>query len=178
MQLPSTKVYKLSLLLLVTLLPHGISSSTSSNSNSTSAVPTEGLDYPTKKRILQTPTNEANLNVESIEFTSDAEFLSLTSRSNIPASVNEIETTFVGGSGQCGNMFDIVVLQEKLTIVDFDVHLLDDVEQIEVFIKDGSYVGFEQQSSAWNSICAGTCHSISMDPLDVCFNVFFFMLIL
>ena len=68
--------------------------------------------------------------------------------------LNEIETTFVGGSGQCGNMFDIRALQD-ITVVDMDIHILNDVETVEVFWMAQTFVGKEQSSSAWEEICIG-----------------------
>ena len=60
-----------------------------------------------------------------------------------------LETTYVGGSGIRSPMFDVNVLSD-ITIDTFDVNLDDGaIMDIEVWAKTGTHVGFEEDPGAW-----------------------------
>ena len=59
----------------------------------------------------------------------------------------DLFTTMVSGNGSTGNMFDITAYTE-LTIDSFYVNV-DGASVMEVWYKEGSYLGFQSNSSAW-----------------------------
>ncbi len=63
-----------------------------------------------------------------------------------------ITTTFASNNGQAGNMFDVVNLVGDLTITGFDLNLEPGISDIFIYAKSGTWVGFENDSSAWNLI--------------------------
>ncbi|MEL6811652.1 MAG: proprotein convertase P-domain-containing protein, partial [Bacteroidota bacterium] len=70
-----------------------------------------------------------------------------------------LETTFVGGNGFEGNMFDINAINE-VTINSFDVNLDNGVvDDVEVWAKVGTYVGSESTMADWTLI--GTAAGIT-----------------
>ena len=63
-----------------------------------------------------------------------------------------ITTTFAGGNGFNGNMFDMNAIND-ITVQDFDVHLDPGVtDDVEVYFKTGSYVGSETTPGDWTLI--------------------------
>lgn len=63
-----------------------------------------------------------------------------------------IATTFRGGNGAGGNMFDMVV-KKDITLRAFSVHMAASGSQIlEVWYKRGSYRSFERDPLAWNRL--------------------------
>ena len=63
----------------------------------------------------------------------------------------ELKTTFVGGSGLSGNMFTIEILK-CIEITGFHVNIVPSEADIEVWIKNGTYVGYEHRADAWGKI--------------------------
>ena len=62
---------------------------------------------------------------------------------------NSLTTTFDGGNGQAGNMFDVTAIND-LTIDSFDVSMDDGTtDTVEVYVKAGTWVGFEEDAAAW-----------------------------
>jgi hypothetical protein len=76
--------------------------------------------------------------------------------SGVPTESNQVPdkvtTTFAGGNGQAGNMVEIVASQ-NIVVKALDIHTYS-TESVHVFVymKKGSYVGFEQNSDAWTPI--------------------------
>eukprot|EP00591_Stephanopyxis_turris_P009218 CAMPEP_0195511260 /NCGR_PEP_ID=MMETSP0794_2-20130614/3641_1 /TAXON_ID=515487 /ORGANISM="Stephanopyxis turris, Strain CCMP 815" /LENGTH=331 /DNA_ID=CAMNT_0040638825 /DNA_START=185 /DNA_END=1177 /DNA_ORIENTATION=- len=71
--------------------------------------------------------------------------------SNFPKE-NRLETTFEAGNGSYGAMFDIVAIKD-LVIPGLEFHSDLEVEtEVEVWSKFGSFLGFENDSSAWTRI--------------------------
>ncbi len=66
-----------------------------------------------------------------------------------------ITTTFNSNNGHTGNMFDLTTFSNDLLVTGLDVNLKNligsDVS-IDVYIKPGSYTGFESNASAWTLI--------------------------
>ena len=82
-----------------------------------------------------------------------------------------LETTFAGGNGNFGNMFDMNALND-VTINSFDIHGDTGATfDVEVYAKTGTYVGFETDPGAWTLI--GTAPGIVSNgdgvatPLDL-----------
>mmetsp|Transcript_16425 Transcript_16425/g.37654 ORF Transcript_16425/g.37654 Transcript_16425/m.37654 type:complete len:243 (-) Transcript_16425:426-1154(-) len=60
-----------------------------------------------------------------------------------------LETTFDGGSGQDGIMFDVLP-KHSLRIKGLDLHLADTNEtSVQIYTKEGSFSGFENQRDEW-----------------------------
>jgi len=63
---------------------------------------------------------------------------------------NSLTTTYAGGNGFSGNMFDITTINEVI-INSFDVNLDSSASAtIEVYYRDGTYVGHTSSSAGWN----------------------------
>jgi subtilisin-like proprotein convertase family protein len=70
--------------------------------------------------------------------------------------VGSLETTFEGGNGHAGNMFDIVAIN-PLTIDSFDVNMDDGTtDDVEVYYKTGTWVGSETTPGDWTLIATAT----------------------
>jgi Metallo-peptidase family M12 len=65
---------------------------------------------------------------------------------------DKLTTTFAGGNGQAGNMVEIVASQ-NIVVTALDIHTYS-TQSVHVFVymKKGTYVGFEQNSDAWTAI--------------------------
>uniref|UniRef100_A0A7S2LSU7 Uncharacterized protein n=1 Tax=Leptocylindrus danicus TaxID=163516 RepID=A0A7S2LSU7_9STRA len=66
-------------------------------------------------------------------------------------SSNMLTTTFVGGTGQAGNMFDILAITD-VTVTSLDIHMLSNTENVTVYYKIGRYAGYENDAEAW-TVC-------------------------
>jgi len=67
---------------------------------------------------------------------------------------NEFVTTFAGGNGQAGNMFDIVTTK-TIDITNLDIHTVStSTVNVEVWIKSGSYLGYEADQDAWTKVAS------------------------
>ena len=65
------------------------------------------------------------------------------------AAINSLLTTFAGGTGQAGNMFDLQAYND-VYISGFDLNVLDEREvQVEMYTKHGTFVGSENDCEAW-----------------------------
>jgi len=68
------------------------------------------------------------------------------------SAASSITTLYDGGNGYHGNMFDITVLSGgNVEITSFDVNLetFEIPLKVSVYYREGSYVGYEADSSAW-----------------------------
>ncbi|MEM7185886.1 MAG: proprotein convertase P-domain-containing protein [Bacteroidota bacterium] len=90
------------------------------------------------------------------------------------ASTNSLETTFAGGNGNFGNMFDMNAIND-VVIQSFDIHGDTGATfDVEVYAKSGTYVGFETDPGAWTLI--GTAPGVVSNgdglatPLDLMLN--------
>lgn len=70
---------------------------------------------------------------------------------------NQLQSTFASGNAQNGNMFDIVATDD-IVIDSVDVHL-EQNSDVEIYYKQGTYVGFEANSGAWT--LAGTATNVT-----------------
>ncbi|MDC7996311.1 proprotein convertase P-domain-containing protein, partial [Altibacter sp. HG106] len=67
-------------------------------------------------------------------------------------STNSLTTTFAGGNGQSGNMFDIMAVND-LTVQSFDVSMdAGTTDDVEIYFKTGTWVGFDQDPGAWTLV--------------------------
>jgi len=83
---------------------------------------------------------------------------------NVGDNVDEykvIETTYAGGSGQAGNMFDIYVFgsdtneHSHIVVAHMDIHTLWEEEEYSLWGKSGSYMGYENTASEWTVLGTG-----------------------
>jgi len=71
----------------------------------------------------------------------------------VAKTTSSITTTFVGGNGQAGNMFDVTT-NKRIKVKSFDIHTYSDTSvRVLVFTKKGTYEGFEKVQTAWTKIC-------------------------
>ncbi|MCA9239620.1 MAG: hypothetical protein KDA37_05450 [Planctomycetales bacterium] len=87
------------------------------------------------------------------------------------ASAGSITTTFAGGNGTPdGNMFDVTALNPlQITAVDMHVNF-DFAFNLDIYIKPGSYVGFETDPGPWTLVSSGTAIGLGSGtptPVDV-----------
>lgn len=74
----------------------------------------------------------------------------------MPTDTSEIETTFIGGSEQAGNMFDMVAFK-NIMITGMEIHTSSNSEvTVEIWTKRGSHIGFEKICSAWTKVGMAT----------------------
>merc|ERR1712226_71407 len=72
-----------------------------------------------------------------------------------PAPLAQLETTYAGGNGQAGNMFDIKALS-NIVIREIDIHVGDTNSHAGlVYTKEGSWRGFAKNPGAWIEIGSG-----------------------
>jgi hypothetical protein len=72
---------------------------------------------------------------------------------------NSLTTTFSTNNSFAGNMFDVEVIGgQMVTIEGFAVNLEDAASTISVYVRDGSYVGFESTPTGWT--LAGTATGV------------------
>ncbi len=65
------------------------------------------------------------------------------------SSAGLITTTFAGGNGHAGNMFDVTVFTNPLTVTGLDLNLNSGTFDVEVYTKSGTYVGSETATGDW-----------------------------
>jgi hypothetical protein len=71
------------------------------------------------------------------------------------ASAGSITTTFAGGNGQAGNMFDVTTFGNALLIESLEINvfrLRAAPGTLDVYTKPGSYIGFEGNAAAWTKV--------------------------
>lgn len=67
------------------------------------------------------------------------------------ASAQSLTTTYVGGNGWSGNMFDVEAIN-RVQIERFDAHLHTGQHTVDVYWRAGSHVGVETDSTAWTHV--------------------------
>ena len=73
-----------------------------------------------------------------------------------PPTTASLTTTFDGGNGQAGNMFDIMAIND-LTVDSFDISFDSGVtDDVEIYFKTGSWVGFDADPAAWTLLTTVT----------------------
>jgi hypothetical protein len=72
----------------------------------------------------------------------------------LPLAASSITTTFAGGNRFDGNMFDAVIGSKGITVNSLDVNVDTGSMTIDVYIKSGSYVGFDTTPAAWTLVSA------------------------
>lgn len=71
----------------------------------------------------------------------------------------ELTTTFASNNSQNGNMFDVVTLGNALTVTGLSLNLETGTHGLEIFTRNGSWVGAAQDASAWVLLGTGTVTS-------------------
>ena len=61
-----------------------------------------------------------------------------------------LSTTFAGGSGQAGNMIEILA-SKSIVVQSFGIHTFG-TGRVHAYVKKGSYVGFKTNPDAWTKI--------------------------
>ncbi len=73
-----------------------------------------------------------------------------------PPTTASLTTTFAGGNGQAGNMFDILAIND-LTVDSFDISFDSGVtDDVEIYFKTGTWVGFDADPAAWTLLTTVT----------------------
>jgi hypothetical protein len=81
------------------------------------------------------------------------------------SSPRRLETTFEGGTGQNGVMFEVLPHQ-NLVVTGFDLHVFDvDAVDIQIYTKDGTFAGSEKQCEDWHLVAAVTVVGRGMDAV-------------
>ncbi len=75
-----------------------------------------------------------------------------------------LTTTYFGGNGQDGNMFEITALN-TVTITSFDGNMDDGTDNWLIYYKVGTYSGFEQDESAWTLV--GTAENVTSNGANI-----------
>lgn len=75
-----------------------------------------------------------------------------------------LTTQFAANTGQAGNMFDVRSLNSEIRVEGFDVNLNAGTHTIEIYYKEGSYVGFDTDPDAWT--LAATVSDVTSTALD------------
>ena len=100
--------------------------------------PTDG---PTKAPI-KTPTMEPTIYLDPTP-----------TPVSTPSNTQIITTTYEGGSGEAGNMFDVHSHSSTITIANFHIHTSStSTEIVEIYTRKSSHVNFERRPSAWTLI--------------------------
>ncbi len=73
-----------------------------------------------------------------------------------------ITTIFASNNAFAGNMFDVTA-QKTLTITAFDVNLTTGTDDVYVYYKPGTYVGFTDSSAAWTLLGTDNVNSLGSD---------------
>jgi hypothetical protein len=91
----------------------------------------------------------------------------------------QITTTFSSDNGFAGNMFDVTTIDNYIRLTGLSINVSGDAGidvGIDVYIKYGSYVGFESDASAWTLVSrtivvsAGQDNSTFVDVTDYMFD--------
>jgi hypothetical protein len=70
----------------------------------------------------------------------------------LPLAAGSITTTFADNNRFTGNMFNAVIGANGITVNSLDVNVGTGSLTIDVFIKTGTYVGFDTNSAAWTLV--------------------------
>lgn len=95
--------------------------------------------------------------------------LSLLALVTIPVSAGSLTTEFASNNGQDGNMFDVVVGSNALTVTGFDLNLNAVNTTIKVYMKSGTWVGFDNIPAAWTLV--GSVSNITGTGLDLATHI-------
>jgi methionine-rich copper-binding protein CopC len=86
----------------------------------------------------------------------------------------QITTTFAGGNGQNGNMFNVTTLTNPITITSLDLNITSGTYTVALYTRPGTYLGYETTPSAWTQMATGTvaaAGSGSPSPFNVVPNL-------
>jgi M6 family metalloprotease-like protein len=89
----------------------------------------------------------------------------------MPLETQSLVSTFAGGTGQAGNMFDVQAKMD-VSITGFDIHIaVEKMVQIEIYTKAATFIGSETECSKWKLIANISVFSSGLDaptqlPMD------------
>lgn len=94
------------------------------------------------------------------------------------ASAGVLSTTFAGGNRQVGNMFDLSVGSNALTVTSLGINVgaFSGVGSLAVWLKSGSYVGSELTATSWNKVSTTAINSVSATGIETLVDVTDFLL--
>jgi hypothetical protein len=77
------------------------------------------------------------------------------------ASAQSLTTTFAGGLGQNGNMFDLTIYGNSLTVNSLDINVLayGGASLLKVYVREGGFFGYETNESAWTLVSSNVLAS-------------------
>ncbi len=73
---------------------------------------------------------------------------------SLPASASSITTTFAGGNRFTGNMFNASIGSSAIDVTSLDVNVDSGAMTIDVYVKTGTYAGFQTTPAAWTLVSA------------------------
>jgi hypothetical protein len=76
------------------------------------------------------------------------------------AHADVLTTTFAGGNSQSGNMFDVVTKSGALTVTGFDLHINPGTYTVELYKKNGTWVGSNNNAGAWTLLDSASLTSV------------------
>jgi len=82
------------------------------------------------------------------------QFAALAASIALPAAAGSITTTFAGGNRFDGNMFNATIGSSAITVNSLAVNVDAGASVIDVYVKAGTYVGFETTPAAWTLVSA------------------------
>lgn len=94
------------------------------------------------------------------------------------ASAGVLTTTFAGGNSQVGNMFDLSVGNNSLTVTSLGINVrgFSGAGNLAVWLKSGSYVGSEQTAASWTKVSSTAMSSVAGTGTETLVDVTDFLL--
>lgn len=94
------------------------------------------------------------------------------------ASAGVVTTTFAGGNSQVGNMFDLSIGANALSITSLglNVDTFSGPGNFDVWITNGSYVGVESNAAAWTKVSTTLVSSVAAEGSETLVDVSDFLL--
>lgn len=94
------------------------------------------------------------------------------------ASAGVLTTTFAGGNSQVGNMFDLSVGDNALTVTSLGINVrsFSGAGNLAVWLKSGTYVGSESMAAAWTKVSSTAISSVAATGSETLVDVTDFLL--
>jgi len=99
----------------------------------------------------------------------------------LPLAAASITTTFADNNRFTGNMFNLTTLGSSITVNGLDVNVDSGAVTIDVYIKTGTYVGFDTNAAAWTLVSttvvtgkgAGSQTAVNVTPFTLAANTLY-----